>query len=158
MKTKHFFLTLLLGLFCLSFTNAPKSSEITFLTKMGCGGCVNYVTAQLTGAPGVLDFKVDLPSKEVWVSYDADATDIPTLIKTIGKSAEVKAPLATVTFNTKMGCGGCQKKIETNLASAKGVTEFKADLPTKEVWVCYDSKVTNVAALIEVIGYSATEK
>ena len=162
MKAKRLFVALMLGAFCLSLTSCvqgnAKEAEVTFITKIGCGGCQKKVETNLTGALGVKDFKVDLPSKEVWVKYETDKTDIATLIQTIGYAAMEKLPPAEITFVTKMGCGGCQKKIETNLSEAVGVVEFKTDLPTKEVWVTYDPNKTDVATLIEVIGYAAVEK
>ena len=66
--------------------------------------------------------------------------------------------VAEVTFTTTIDCPNCQKKVETKLASAEGVKEFKVNLSTQEVWVKYAKDQTDVAKLIEVIGYEAVEK
>ncbi|MCL2502361.1 MAG: cation transporter [Bacteroidales bacterium] len=166
MKAKHLFVTLMLGIFCLSLTTScvqgraktPKEAEITFVAKMSCGSCQRKIEAILSEAVGVKEFKTDLPSKEVWVLYETDKTDVATLIEVIGYAAVEKLPPAEITFVTQMSCGSCQRKIEAILSEAVGVKEFKTDLPTKEVWVLYEPNKTDVATLIEVIGYAATEK
>ena len=65
---------------------------------------------------------------------------------------------AEVTLVTTIGCSGCQKTVESILAEADGVIEYQVDLPKKEVWVLYETDVTDVATLCEAIGYSAKEK
>ena len=96
MKTKHFLLTLMLGALCLSFlpvscgNSSKKGEEITFVTTMDCGGCQKTIETSLTGAPGVLDFKADLATKEVWVKFDPQKTNIAALIEVIGYSAVKK--------------------------------------------------------------------
>ena len=167
MKTKHLISALMLGFFCLSLstfsyaqsngTRNVKETQITFITTMDCGGCQKTIETKLKDASGVLEFKTDLPTKEVWVKYDSDKTNKAKLIETIGYNAK-ELVLAQVTFITTIDCSGCQKTVETKLADAPGVKEFKVDLPSKEVWVKYVTDKTDKATLIETIGYKATEK
>ena len=163
MKTKSTFTFLMLSVFCLSLSieslaQNAKESEVNFITKMSCAGCKKGVETRLSTAPGVIEYIVDLPTKEVWVKYDTGKTNKATLIETIGKAAE-EIVLAEVTFVTKIDCSGCQKTVETALSAAPGVKEYKVDLPTKEVWVKYVANVTDKAAIAECMDkYAPTEK
>ncbi|MCL1973872.1 MAG: heavy-metal-associated domain-containing protein [Bacteroidetes bacterium] len=95
MKTKHFLLTLLLGVFCLSLstvsyaqTGTPKKAneaEVTFSVNIDCPNCQKKVEAKLPFEKGVKDMKVNLEKHEVWVLYQTDKTDKEKLIEAIKK-------------------------------------------------------------------------
>jgi len=162
---KQFFLTLMLSVFCLSLTivsygqTASKNeAEVTFVTAMTCNGCKKGVETKLSEATGVIEFTADVPTKEVWVKYDPQKTNVAKLIEVINKGAVVKAPPAEVTFTASFCCGSCLKKIDAKLAEAKGVLEFKGNVETKEIWVKYEPQKIDVAQLIETIGSSAAVK
>ena len=97
---KKFFLTLSLGIFCLSLftvscgqsgsSKNSKEAEVTFVTTIDCGGCQKKVETNLSAAPGIKDFKVNLETKEVWVKYETNKINEATLIETIGYKATKK--------------------------------------------------------------------
>jgi Cu+-exporting ATPase len=159
MKTKHILTIMTLGIFLLGFTfesYAQKSEVVTFKTTLSCGSCAGTITKNLTGAPGVEDFKVDIPTREVWVKYDSGKTNKAKLIQTIGYNACEGG--VEVTFSVSVCCGGCLAGIETKLAETEGVVSYKTNLDAKEVWVKYDSAKISKKTLIETIGKSAEEK
>ena len=95
MKTKHFFLTLLLGIFCMSLSTVScaqngtskksNEAEVTFSVNIDCPNCQKKVEAKLPFEKGVKDMKVDLEKHEVWVLYQTDKTDKEKLIAAIKK-------------------------------------------------------------------------
>ena len=104
MKTK-IFMTLLLGIFCLSFstvsfaqTGAPKKAneaEVTFITNLDCPNCQKKIEAKLPFEKGVKDLKVSLEKKEIWILYQTDKTDKKKLMEAIeklGLEAKEKTP------------------------------------------------------------------
>jgi len=69
--------------------------------------------------------------------------------------------LAEVTFTTTIDCKNCVKKVEANLPFESGIKDMKVDLPSKSIWIKYDSSKTTVEKLakaIEKLGYNAVEK
>ncbi|MDH6533718.1 cation transporter [Parabacteroides sp. 52] len=61
-----------------------------------------------------------------------------------------KSNKETLTFKVEgMDCANCVKKIEKNIAFAKGVTDLKCDLPTRTAEVTYRSDKTSEAKLKE---------
>ena len=66
--------------------------------------------------------------------------------------------LAEVTFVTTIDCKNCVKKVEANLPFEKGIKDMKVDLPSKTIWIKYDTNVTDEAKLAQAIrklGYEA---
>lgn len=58
-----------------------------------CQGCCDKIMKNIAFEKGVKDIVCDLPTKTVTVTYDANKTDIDTLLKAfaqIGKPAKVK--------------------------------------------------------------------
>jgi len=105
MKTKHFLITLLLGIFCLSLSTvsfaqsgAPKKAneaEVTFTTNMDCHNCQKKIESKLPFEKGVKDLKVNLEKNEIWILYQTDKTDKKKLaeaIEKIGYEAKEKTP------------------------------------------------------------------
>ena len=95
MKAKHLFLTLILGIFCLSLSTASfaqsttvkkaNEAEITFVTNLECPNCQKKVESKLPFEKGVKDMKVDLEKKEIWILYQTDKTDKTKLAEAINK-------------------------------------------------------------------------
>ena len=94
MKTKYFFITLLLGIFCLSLATScaqndakktSKEAEVTFSVNMSCASCQREIEYNLPEKKGVKDIKVDLEKKEVWILYDAGKTNKAKLVKIIAE-------------------------------------------------------------------------
>jgi len=91
MKPKYFFITLLLGIFCLSLfttscnqSGASKTSkevEVTFSVNMSCASCQREIENNLPAQKGVKELKVDLEKKEVWILYDSKMTTKSKLVK-----------------------------------------------------------------------------
>jgi len=68
----------------------------------------------------------------------------------------------TVTFEVKnMSCDNCVKKIERNIAFAKGVTDLQCELSTKTAKVTYRTDKTTeiqLVAAFQKIGYVVEPK
>jgi len=59
--------------------------EVTFVTSIECKNCVKKVEAKLPFAKGVMDMKITLADKSVWIKYDASKTDKDKLAAAIVK-------------------------------------------------------------------------
>jgi len=89
MKTKHFFMTLLLGVFCLSLsipsyaqsgTLKRGEAEVTLSVEIDCPSCQKKIESRLPFERGVKDMKVNIEKQEVWILYQANRTDKDKLI------------------------------------------------------------------------------
>ncbi|MCL2727467.1 MAG: heavy-metal-associated domain-containing protein [Bacteroidales bacterium] len=106
MKPKHIFTTLLLGIFCLSFstqsfaqtrTLKKGEAEVTFSVDIDCASCQKKIESKLPFEKGVKDMKVSLEKKEVWILYQADRTDKTKLMDAIKKMGhEVSEKSSTI--------------------------------------------------------------
>ena len=95
MKAKHLFITLMLGIFCLTLSTAtyaqsgtPKKAneaEVTFVTDLHCANCQKKIEAKLPFEKGVKNIKVDVDTKEVWILYQTNKTDKEKLAAAINK-------------------------------------------------------------------------
>ena len=75
---------------------AKQDKQVVVLScDLHCQGCCDKVMKNIAYEKGVKDIVCDLKKKTVTVTYDANKTDIPTLLKAfekIGKPAKVKSP------------------------------------------------------------------
>lgn len=104
------YLTLLLGLVlstCVAFAGNPKKKTVetqTFKTDIVCQSCEKKIMNNVSVlGKGVKDVKVDLATKEVTITYDANKTTPEKLVKGFSKldiKAEPKA--------AGEGCGAAQ--------------------------------------------------
>ena len=94
MKKKHFFMMLLLGFFCLSFSTAyaqrgtplkANEAQVTFSVEIDCPSCQKKLESRLPFERGVKDMKVDFDKNEVWILYQINRTDKEKLIEAIKK-------------------------------------------------------------------------
>lgn len=94
---KQYLLSFILA-FCSLFLAVPASAKpnkqtVVFSCDLHCQGCCDKVTKNISWEKGVKDIVCDLKAKTVTVTYDANKTDVPTLLKAfeaIGKPAKVK--------------------------------------------------------------------
>ncbi len=102
---KYLLLALLLlspFIFHLSPLSAAKADKqvVVLSVDLHCQGCCDKIMKNIAYEKGVKDIVCDLKTKTVTVTYDANKTDVPTLLeafKKINKPATVKenAPNAT---------------------------------------------------------------
>ena len=73
---------------------AKQDKQVVVLScELHCQGCCDKIMKNIAYEKGVKDIVCDLKTKTVTVTYDANKTDIPTLLKAfekIGKPAKVK--------------------------------------------------------------------
>ena len=72
---------------------AANKQKVVLSCDLHCQGCCDKIMKNIAFEKGVKDLVCDLESKTVTVTYDADKTDVPTLLKAfekIGKPAQVK--------------------------------------------------------------------
>ena len=73
---------------------AVNKQKVVLACDLHCQGCCDKIMKNIAYEKGVKDLVCDLKSKTVTVTYDADKTDVPTLLKAfekIGKPAQVKS-------------------------------------------------------------------
>ena len=72
---------------------AKQDKQVVVLScDLHCQGCCDKIMKNIAFEKGVKDIVCDLKSKTVTVTYDANKTDVPTLLKAfekIGKPAKV---------------------------------------------------------------------
>lgn len=72
---------------------AKQDKQVVVLScDLHCQGCCDKIMKHIAFEKGVKDIVCDLKTKTVTVTYDANKTDIPTLLKAfekIGKPAKV---------------------------------------------------------------------
>ena len=74
---------------------AANKQKVVLACDLHCQGCCDKIMKNIAYEKGVKDLVCDLKSKTVTVTYDADKTDVPTLLKAfekIGKPAKVQEP------------------------------------------------------------------
>ena len=72
---------------------AANKQKVVLSCELHCQGCCDKIMKNIAFEKGVKDLVCDLESKTVTVTYDADKTDVSTLLKAfekIGKPAQVK--------------------------------------------------------------------
>ena len=72
---------------------AVNKQKVVLSCDLHCQGCCDKIMKNIAFEKGVKDLVCDVESKTVTVTYDADKTDISTLLKAfekIGKPAQVK--------------------------------------------------------------------
>ena len=73
---------------------AKQDKQVVVLScDIHCQGCCDKIMKNIAYEKGVKDIVCDLKTKTVTVTYDANKTDVPTLLKAfekIGKPAKVK--------------------------------------------------------------------
>ena len=72
---------------------AANKQKVVLSCDLHCQGCCDKIMKNIAFEKGVKDLVCDLESKTVKVTYDADKTDVSTLLKAfekIGKPAQVK--------------------------------------------------------------------
>lgn len=97
---RNIFITLLVlalsSLFCTPAFAAKADKQVVVLScDLHCQGCCDKIMKNIAFEKGVKDIVCDLKTKTVTVTYDANKTDVPTLLKAfdkIGKPAKVKEP------------------------------------------------------------------
>ena len=70
----------------------PDKQVVVLSCDLHCQGCCDKIMKNIAFEKGVKDIVCDLQTKTVTVTYDANKTDIPTLLKAfekIGKPAKV---------------------------------------------------------------------
>lgn len=74
-------------------TYAADKRVVVLSCDLHCQGCCDKIMKNIAFEKGVKDLVCDLETKTVTVTYNADKTDVPTLLRAfekIGKPATVK--------------------------------------------------------------------
>lgn len=92
MDMKKILLLLFALLPVLGFAAKPDKQVVVLSCDLHCQGCCDKIMKNIAFEKGVKDIVCDLKTKTVTVTYDANKTDVPTLLKAfekIGKPAKV---------------------------------------------------------------------
>ena len=98
--------------------DAKKASTVTtvFKTDIDCEHCAKRIMDNIPFEKGVKDVKVDVPSKEVTVVYDASKNDAEGLVKGFAKirvkaeACDAKCCQGTTCKENRCKKGDCDKK------------------------------------------------
>ena len=88
-------LVLILGSLFLAPLSAAKADKQTVVLSVDihCQGCIDKIMKNIAFEKGVKDIVCDLKTKTVTVTYDANKTDLPTLLKAFDKIKKPAKPL-----------------------------------------------------------------
>lgn len=105
---KNIFMTVMVFVLCSLFYVQPASAAqvdkqvVVLSCDLHCQGCCDKIMKNIAFEKGVKDLVCNLEEKTVTVTYDANKTNVPTLLKAfdkIGKPAKVKRePVAKQNF------------------------------------------------------------
>ena len=88
------FLIFILALMPIVGIMAKQDKQVVVLScDLHCQGCCDKIMKNIAFEKGVKDLVCDLKTKTVTVTYDANKTDVPTLLKAfdkIGKPAKLQ--------------------------------------------------------------------
>jgi copper ion binding protein len=123
--------------------------------QMGCGGCVAKVEKNIGAEVGVLSVDVDLPSKEVKISYDANKISAKDIKQDFQKfnytvtrySSSEKIKYAFFKAESLDNAA----ELEQNLAKEKGVYDVTVNTGSKNIAVAYNSAFADEDKLAESI-------
>ncbi len=91
---RKYLLSLFVALCSVTLFAAKADKQVVVLScDLHCQGCCDKIMKNIAFEKGVKDIVCDLKTKTVTVTYDANKTDVPTLLKAfdkIGKPAKVK--------------------------------------------------------------------
>ena len=110
---RNIFVTVLVfvlgALFCTPSFAAKADKQVVVLScDLHCQGCCDKIMKNIAFEKGVKDIVCDLKTKTVTVTYDANKTDVPTLLNAfekIGKPATVKKEASAPTKETDADTG-----------------------------------------------------
>ena len=74
----------------------PDKQVVVLSCDLHCQGCCDKIMKNIAYEKGVKDIVCDLKTKTVTVTYDANKTDIPTLLKAFDKIGKPAKPLRQV--------------------------------------------------------------
>lgn len=98
------FVCILCSVFCTPIFAKADKQVVVLSCDLHCQGCCDKIMKNIAFEKGVKDLSCDLKTKTVTVTYDANKTDLPTLLKAfdkIGKPAKVKEQSTPPTKETK---------------------------------------------------------
>lgn len=98
------FVCILCSVFCTPIFAKADKQVVVLSCDLHCQGCCDKIMKNIAFEKGVKDLACDLKTKTVTVTYDANKTDLPTLLKAfdkIGKPAKVKEQPTPPTMETK---------------------------------------------------------
>lgn len=90
------------------FAAKPNKQTVVLSCDLHCQGCCDKIMKNIAYEKGVKDIVCDLKEKTVTVTYDANKTDVPTLLEAfrkIGKPAEVQKEASAPTKETDANTG-----------------------------------------------------
>lgn len=135
--------------------------------NMRCGNCAGRIKKALTAKEGVGEVTFDMEKKVVTIAYDADKVSTKALASAITAikftpTAYSKSDVIERVASYKasqMRCGGCAKRVKTNIGAVAGVKSVVVDLETKSVKVTYDANKVSKNAFkdeFKKFGYTVT--
>ncbi len=137
-----------LGISSTSAKDAKKASTVTtvFKTDIDCEHCAKRIMDNIPFEKGVKDVKVDVPSKEVTVVYDASKNSADGLIKGFAK-IRVKAEACDAKCCNADCCkkAACDKKCCNADCNKKAACKTKGDCPAAKKCSGCDQKTTEAS-------------
>lgn len=109
------FVCILYSVLCTPPLFAKANKQVVVLSvDIHCQGCIDKIMKNIAFEKGVKDIVCDLDTKTVTVTYDANKTDVPTLLKAFEK---IKKP-ATVKEQESQETRGKSNETDANTGAS----------------------------------------
>jgi Cu+-exporting ATPase len=120
---------------------------------MSCAACAATIEKTLRRVEGVSEAAVNFAVEKAMVEYDSShvkQADLINAVESAGYSVVGEKEKAMLRIGG-MSCAACAQKIEKNLSKKKGVMKAAVNFASQTAMVSYDSALTGVEDLEEVI-------
>ncbi len=138
------------------------SKESIKIGGMTCAACAIRIEKAAGKLEGVSNASVNFATEKLQLEYDSDKISldkVKEVIEETGYTVIKDASEKEVTIPIEgMTCAACSQRIEKAIAKMDGVSKVTVNLATEKATVSYDSQVTKLSAIKQVIekaGYKA---
>lgn len=142
----------------LSPVGVIDESENTIHLKidgMDCESCVAHVQSGLKKVENITNVIVNLDSGEAVINGSPDLSQVYSVIKELGYSAqEVDMAAKEVLTIEGMSCNHCKANVEKAITGVSGVSSVEVSLDEKSAKIEGDFSVDDVKKAVEEVGYS----
>ncbi len=108
------FVYILYSVLCTPLFAKANKQVVVLSVDIHCQGCIDKIMKNIAFEKGVKDLVCDLDTKTVTVTYDANKTDVPTLLKAFEK---IKKP-ATVKEQESQETRGKSNETDANTGAS----------------------------------------
>ena len=129
--------------------------ETVKISGMTCAACAKRIEKAVGKLDGVSNASVNFATEKLSIEFDNHSSTMPKIKETIEKVGygvieEAKSNSVTMPIGG-MTCAACAQRIEKALKKTDGVLHASVNFATEKATVEYDSSVTRLSGIKQVI-------